>query len=206
MSANRLFQCIGILSLLALFGVEARAEPILLVEIHKHGFKTLNSIGEPVPLEFATFITDITTQSVFGGNFTDAQEGMAFDAPHESIPGFEAALTASTGRLWLTDGGHTPVLSSVDNIWDMPFGTYTTTPHVPRLGHGLTGYNLTRVTHTIEQLDYFTRPGPSGGPTAEIRQTISLYGEPIPEPASILLLTASCVFSWRLNTHGRRWL
>jgi hypothetical protein len=174
MSANRLIHFIGLVSLLGSVGVEARAEPMLLLELHRHGFQTFVSSGQPVLMEFSTQITDSTTRTVFGGSYTDADEGMMFDAPADLVDRFEAALTAPTGRFWLSGGGTTPIVVEVDSIWN-PIGAYTPTPHVPRLGHGLTGYNLTRVARTIGQLDYFIQPGPSGGPTAEMRQTISLY-------------------------------
>jgi hypothetical protein len=203
MFQSRLIQSIVLLSLFGVLTEEARAEPMLLVEIHKHGFKSVNFLGEPVRLEFATFVTDVTTQTVFGGNYTEAHDGVTFDAPSESIAGFERALSASTGRFWLSDGGHTPVLADADQLWNMPFGTYTTTVHAPRLGYGLTGYNLTRVAHTVS-IGYFINPGgPSAGPTAQIRQTIALYGEVVPEPASFGLLVVAhlMLFSRRFAFH-----
>ncbi|HEX2476212.1 MAG TPA: PEP-CTERM sorting domain-containing protein, partial [Lacipirellulaceae bacterium] len=164
------------------------AEPMLLIEIHKQATKQLSTLGEPVRLEFITEITDHTSQTVFGRDFTDVDEGMTFDASVDLVEEFEAALTAPTGRFAVTDGVHTPVARDVSDLWIMPTGTYTMTFHAPQLGHGLTGYNLIRVAHTIDQLDYFTSPGPSGGPRASIRQTVSLFGEPVPEPDSLFLL------------------
>jgi hypothetical protein len=161
----------------------ANAEPMLLVEIHKHGFPRA-AVGGPATLQFVTEITDHTTQTVFGGMYSGADEGRTFDASENLVDAFEIALSAPTGRFALTDGSHTPAGAPADWIWNMPPSSYTATQYVPRLGYGLTGYNLTRVAHRIEGFGYFTEPGPSGGPRADIRQTIALYGEPIPEPGT----------------------
>jgi hypothetical protein len=189
MLIKRLIQCIAFASFFGLVRVDTRAEPILLVEIHKQGSPPVAS-GAPVRLEFVTEITDHTTQTVFGGDYNDSHEGVTFEAPLGKVADFETAFTAPTGRFWIADQSNTPGALNVDDIWNPPSGALITV-FVPRLGHGLTGYNLTRVTHTIDQFDYFTVPGPSGGPRAEIRQTIAIYGEPVPEPAVIGLLIAA---------------
>jgi hypothetical protein len=190
MSAKRSTQCIILLSLLGVAGVDVRAQPMLLVEIHKHGFNRVNAIGDPVRLEFITEMSDSGPRTVFGGDYSTSDSDMTFDAPVDLVARFEAALKAPTGMFALIDGGHTPVGTSADSIWNMPFGTYTTTVHAPRLGHGLTGYNLARVAHTVS-IGYIITPGPSGGPTAEIRQTIALWGEPVPEPGTVALLVVA---------------
>jgi hypothetical protein len=187
MAVNRLFQGMVLLSVVGVLGADACAQPRLLIELHRLGAQRVGSLGEPVPLEFATQITDSTTRTVFGANYTDADEGMTFDAPADLVERFETAFAAPAGRFWLGGGGTTPVVSDVDSIWD-PASAYMPTAHVIRLGNGLTGYNLTRVSRTIDRLDYLIQPGPSGGPFAEIGQTISLYGEPVSEPATIGLL------------------
>src|SRR5688572_7779398 len=106
MWANRFIQYIVLLSIFGLVS-EARADPILLVEIHKHGFPA-SAPGGPATLQFVTEITDHTTQTVFGGMYSGADEGMTFDAPANLVDAFEIALSAETGRFWLTDGSHTP--------------------------------------------------------------------------------------------------
>jgi hypothetical protein len=200
-----LLQCIVLVSLSGLVSADAHAQPRLLVELHKQGFQMPVSAGSPVTLEFITEVTDHTTRTIFAGTYTDTDEGMAFEAPADLVERFETALSAPRGQFAITGGGSTPIGVDADSIWN-PASGYMPTAHVPRLGHGLTGYNLTRVTRTIDQLDYFIQPGPSGGPTAEIRQTISLYGEPIPEPASIVLLIVAhvLVLSRRFAFHRVR--
>jgi hypothetical protein len=166
----------------------ANAE-MLIVEVHQTSFAEANFEGEPKTLGLITEVTNETNQTRFEGMYDPSDVGMTFFAPEESLPGFEAALTATTGRFWLTNPGSPGAALSVDEIWDPPPTIYQSTVHAPKLGFGLSGYKLTAVSHTIEQMRYYT----DHVLMVEIGQTIGLWGEPIPEPASTVVVVVGLV-------------
>src|SRR5687767_8133872 len=110
MSRYRLIQCIGLLSLLGLAGVEARAEPILLIEIH-HEATSINLSHFGAPLYMALRAN--------GGNgnppiatlegFYDSDDvGMKFHATPENVEAFEAALSLPTGEFRVITSNTSP--------------------------------------------------------------------------------------------------
>ncbi len=142
MSTNGLIHWIALLSLLGLVGVEARAEPMLLVEIHKEGFAQRSFVGQPLYLAFVTEVTDHATQAVFGDTYDNGDVGMTFNALPETVADMEAAFHALGGRLWLDSSVVPPSVRNVDEIWNPPPTAFTSSLHVPRLGHGLSGTTL----------------------------------------------------------------
>ena len=197
MRTNRLIQCAVLLHLLGLVGAEIRAEPTLLVEIHDEGFAQRGFVGQPLYLDFVTEVTDHTTQAAFGDTYDAGDVGMTFTAPPETVADMEAAFHARGGRFWLHSALVPGSPRNVDEIWNPPPTAYATTLHVPRLGHGLSGYHVTSVTQTIDRLRY--APDLVGDIYADFAHTISLYGEAIPEPSCLLLFAH---IAWVLN---RRW-
>ncbi|HEX2474674.1 MAG TPA: hypothetical protein VHK01_08010, partial [Lacipirellulaceae bacterium] len=115
----------------------------------------------------------------------------------------EEALTKG-GRFWLDSQTNAPPVSvHADLIWTIDPTDWEITRHFPRLGLGLAGYDLTDITHTIDTIEYYQQANRFYSRQAH---TVRLFGEPIPKPASIVLLLGSCAFGWCLNTLCRRQL
>lgn len=97
------------------------------------------------------------------------------------------------------------VLFTPDQLWDdgITFGQFSIIRYVPRLGIGLSGYQLTNITHTLDMFSVVNRTAVKAG------QVIRIYGEQVPEPAAWLLLTMgawACVhcfhrkrFAWSMR-------
>jgi hypothetical protein len=198
MSTYRLDQCMVLLSLLGLFGLGARAEPLLLVEIRQEGFSDVNADGEPV---YMAFVTETSGQTALGRVYGTGDVGMTFEASPSVLAGIEMAFT-SGGIFWIDNDSHAPATHGVDAIWTIDPLDWEISRHVPRRGHGLTGYDLTNVTQTIDRLEYVR----SGDDIfADQAQTIRFYGEVVPEPGlNCLLLTAHvmCLITrrWRYSS------
>jgi hypothetical protein len=196
MSVNRSIQCIVLLSSFGGVRAELRAEPILLVEIQQHGFVPRSFVGQPVDISFVTEVTDHTTQTVLGGTYDSSNVGTVLSASTQQLAGIETAFHASGGRFWFDDSSHAPAPNGVDAIWEPAPIDWVINLHVPRLGHGLTGYDLTSITQTIHGLSYIQ----SGGDIyADQTQIIRFYGEVIPEPTCLILIAQ---IAWVFN---RRW-
>jgi hypothetical protein len=93
-------------------------------------------------------------------------------------------------------------VGTADDIWsgflepefDFSGNAAIVTTHVPRRGVGLTGYNLTRITQTIDE---FSLVQQGRYYIADLAQTIRIYGDVIPEPSSWMLVTVAG-FAWLL--------
>jgi hypothetical protein len=189
MSVNRLFQCILLLSVSWVVAVvEARAEPMLLMEFQSNGTWFPNSVGQPVRIAFNARSDDGPVAQI-GGMYTNSHVGSTFSADANVVEIFEMHFRSSNGRFAFDSGPSTPQNLSVDQLWSVPVSIATSTIHVPRLGYGLAGYNLTAVTQTLDALTYRMS---GNGIVSENTQTIRLYGDAVtvPEPESMVLLLA----------------
>jgi hypothetical protein len=66
----------------------------------------------------------------------------------------EQAFTGP-GRFWIDNAYNAPPVSvRADLIWTIDPLDWEITRHVPRLGVGLSGYDLTSITQTIDVLSY----------------------------------------------------
>jgi hypothetical protein len=170
---------------------------MLLVEIRQEGFADVNAVGEPV---YMAFVTETSTQTALGDIYDTGDVGMTFEASPSILAGIETAFTTD-GTFWIDNSNFTQA-HGVDEIWTIDPLDWEITRHVPRLGHGFTGYDLTSVTQTIDGLEYVT----SGNDIfADQAQTIRFYGEVVPEPAAYcLLLTSHMVWMiagrWRYSS------
>jgi hypothetical protein len=152
----------------------ASAESTLLLQVHEHAFAPQNFIGERVVLGFVTEWPNSYNQTRFEREYTATG---ATPIAAEQVQGFEAALTTSTGVFALTNNGFTPGGLSVDQIWNPPPTTYTTTAYVPKLAYGMYGYDITGITHSLDALGYYQ----SGQQIySQFTHTISIYGEALP--------------------------
>jgi hypothetical protein len=181
MSVNRLIQCIGLLSFFGVVDIEVRAEPIILMEFRSDGGALPNVVGQPVRVAFNARSDDGPVAQI-GGLYTTSDVGSTFSAEPATVELFETHFQAPSGRFAFDDGPTTPTNLLVDQLWSVPTSIAASTIHVPRLGHGLTGYNLTSITQTLDALTYRM----SGTDIiSESTQTIRLYGQAVPEPATI---------------------
>jgi hypothetical protein len=199
MTRHRLLHGIVLLSVVGSVGTRARAEPMLLIEIHVEGTSiNLSHFGAPLYMAFSANSGNGDPPNAILEGFYDSDDvGMTFHATPENVEAFEIALSAPTGEFGLITSNTSPGGGSADELWrtDLPDNLRQ---FVPRLGVGLTGYDLTAVTQTIDKIDYRT----TGINThvALQEQTFRLFGQPIPEPSSAVLLFVlhGCVVSfWR---------
>ena len=163
----------------------SRAEPMLLVEIHNTGLRNLTS-GEP-EMGFSFHIGVVGSQwQLFA---TQADVGKTFSVPRELLPiynqhltGIEPEFVALTCCEDIQHGFVTPPRLNQTFV-DGPISNMRVAPN---LGPNLSGYFLTDVTQTIDAITIThvsdTRDNRSGA------HTVRIYGEPIPEPATSLLL------------------
>jgi hypothetical protein len=187
MSTNRLFHCVVLLSVFGLVGVDARAQPRLLIEIHDIGGGTnISHVGAPIYMAFkANGGNGDPPIAILEGSYDSDDVGVTFDATPENVEAFEAALSLATGEFSIITSNTSPTGGRADGLWQSDSRGFFR-QFVPRLGVGLTGYHLTALTQTIDRIQYF--PGITVNSQQE--QTIRIYGQAIPEPSSI----ASLVF------------
>jgi hypothetical protein len=190
MSVNRLFQGILFLSVVGLIGTHARAEPMLLIEIHDEATSiNLSHFGAPVYMALlANGGNGSPPVATLEGFYDSDDVGMTFHATPVNVDAFEAALSVPTGEFGIITSNTSPgPAGDADDLWHSdPQGFFR--QFAPRLGVGLTGYDLTDVTQTIDHIEYRT----TGANThvALQEQTFRFYGQPIPEPQSAVLLFA----------------
>jgi hypothetical protein len=173
---------------LGLVVAEARAEPMLLIEIHDIGSSTnISYVGVPIYIAFkANGGNGNPPNAILEGLYDSDDVGMTFHATPQNVEAFQAALSMATGEFILITSNHVASGGDADELWrtDRP---ESLRQFVPRLGVGLSGYDLTAVTQTIDRIEYF----PGLTINSQQQQTIRIYGQVIPEPSSLVLL-ASC--------------
>jgi hypothetical protein len=172
--------------------LSVRAET-LLVEIHQvgHEFDASSSAS----FNFLAFGLD--PQVSWHLEHAPADVGNTFEAG-PSVASNIGAHFAYPGATIEIDG-LSAVGGSVDLIWSGSFpgknGSVvpaTVTTFVPRIGFGLTGYALTRVTET---LDSYTLDKSNRYWIGDASQTYRLYGDvAVPEPSTSLM--AICGLAW----------
>jgi hypothetical protein len=131
---------------------------------------------QPIEMSFRTGIESLSNagQSL-GGALLAVQEGHVYAATAGQLAAFESTLKHHQG-VWESNViGFSIVGGTADELWthDNFPGINQWTRHVPRLGFGLTGYMLTGLTLTVDQLDWIV-VGSVTHPVAQ--QTIRIYG------------------------------
>lgn len=182
-----------------LLPLSASAAPILLVEIEQDGGSgDVGGVDQPIEMEFAAGPQGDLTSLV--GEYTSADVGRVIFATPEQVDTFEHWLSQEDGR-WIA---HVSVAAPSgwfsDDLWQPTAADMVLRQFVPKLGVGLTGYDLTDVTQTIDQLEYIVQ----GNKVASLQQqTIRFFGEPlnVPEPAGRLLVLFCGLIQWR-----KRWV
>jgi hypothetical protein len=205
MWTNRLLQCAVLLSLFRLVGADAHAQPKLLIEIHDEATSiNLSHLGAPLYMAFsANSGNGDPPNAILEGLYDSDDVGMTFHATAENVEAFQIALSAPLGEFGIITSNTSPGGGHADELWLTGFPEYLR-QFVPRLGVGLTGYDLTAVTQAIDRIEYRT----TGINThvAFQEQTFRLYGQPIPEPSSAALFFAlhSFVLCFLRVRTGRR--
>jgi hypothetical protein len=115
----------------------------------------------------------------------------AFDSNHTELRSLILGDASRMLELRISDQP-----GETDGFWGPCCFMATLIHHVPQLGLGLHGYDLTRVTQTLDSLSISGPFGLAGQYWIGIgQQTVRLYGvtEPsIPEPATGLLVLVAC--------------
>jgi hypothetical protein len=175
-----------------LLPLSARAET-LLVEIHQTGHEF--DASSSASFNFLAFGLDPPVS--WHLERTPADVGSTFEASPDVVNNIGAHF-AHPGATFEIDGLN-EVGGSVDLIWTgsipVKIGSpvpATATTFVPRIGFGLTGYSLTRVTETLDSYTLDTSQRYWIGDTS---QTYRLYGDvAVPEPSTLLI--ALCGLAW----------
>lgn len=171
------------LALLALCISPAYASPILLAEVKDIG--STGNVGSVRPVWFtswAQFTTGSPMRALFNGPYEVADVGRTFDADAETLSSLEIVMTANTlDAEWFISSGNYRAAESMEVFWtgsQDPYNAAHTTyaTFVPRLGPGFSGYDLTRITRTIDKLQWTVNQYV----IAETAQTIRIYGEALP--------------------------
>jgi hypothetical protein len=148
--------------------------------------------GSPVRMEFSVGLgSDWDNRAIIADEYTPANAGMTFAAPPQDVELF-AEYFVNPQAIYRMSSGSPPLGGGIDDIWrtDWSPSYRVFTMHVPRLGVGLTGYQVTSVSKTIDRLQY-------NGNFWLSTMTIHIDGAPfsIPEPASwkIVLPEPTCL-------------
>jgi hypothetical protein len=160
----------------------------------------LSFIGQPIHMAFSVQSAPGEDPVRFEGMFDADDVGMTFNATSEFVEAVEFALRQASGSFRLTCC-FTPFAHSADELWrtDWEHSDITIQQFVPRLGHGLNGYELTAMTQTIDRIEYIQA---GRDINALVEHTIRLYGLGIPEPTtSILLLLCAVHFLVRRSAY-----
>jgi hypothetical protein len=171
------------------------AEPILLVEIHNVGSRSLTS-GQPEMF----FQFDV---GVIGSHWlvraTQDDVGKTFSAPSDLLRIYNQYLT-SPEFVFVSLTCCDTTAHSFGSPPTLNFGTtggfVTVTRVAPNLGPNLSRYVLTDLTQTIDEVtitpvaDRYNRSG---------AHTVRIYGEAIPEPATFLLISMCLPLCRRLR-------
>ena len=190
MSTHRFFQGVILLSVVGLVGTRARGEPALLIEIHHVGSNSnISFVGQPLHMAFIARIAPGMNSVELDGTYDVDDVGMTFHATPEVVDAIEFALSQPTGRFALDISSFAPGSHPVDELWQTDWNPKLSDiairQFVPRIGLGLSGYDLTAVTQTVDKIEYLM----SGRQIHSFQeQTIRFYGEVIPEPSSMMLI------------------
>jgi hypothetical protein len=181
-----------VIFLTLLAAVPARAELIVTIQAAE---TFLNSPSNAPDMNFKFGPWELTA--------TPADEGMTFSAPAELLPFYNAQLTSPDHIFVQVSccGGSSrdfispPLLNTGQPIMDPVIINRI----APNLGPNLHGYYLTDVTLTIDALDI--TPAPNNRTNRHGAFTYSIHGEPVPEPATILVIAYAAAI-YALRRHG----
>jgi hypothetical protein len=172
------------------------AESALIVEIKNDDGVSLSS-GEPtMPFTFVPWTLIATWDDV----------GKTFSAPTDLLPIFNEHLT-NPGTIFVQvnccgGGSHdffSPPLLNTGQTIDDPV---IITRIAPNLGPNLFGYQITDVTQTIDELTITQVSGNRYNRRGT--HTIRIWGEPIPEPHTCLLIVTGFLFCYCLRVRVAR--
>jgi hypothetical protein len=195
---------LGIAFVLVLHG-ESTAEPILLVELKSSGF-CFDCL--PEGMEF-TFLVNTATaggrpRAEWNLPVTASDVGKSFDVPADLLDDFNTVLGSSVNIGITTQFGQTPRTIHSGNF---THGTTHDVPSVERfvpvLGENLSGYRITNITQTIDEL--VVTPIPPRRFSLSGEHTIRIFGYAVPEPsATVLFAGGSLIVSASLRIRGPR--
>ncbi|HEY3395667.1 MAG TPA: hypothetical protein VGK58_23395 [Lacipirellulaceae bacterium] len=180
------------LFLLAAFGAAFASGETLLIEIHQRGssFGSLSNVGDPLHMAFTARAAPGSAEFTLEGWYDSDDVGMTFHATRDVVSGMQVSLSQPSGDFWLDIHSQPRGAHHADELWrtdwDPLLSDIRIQQFVPRLGVGLSGYDLSAVTQTVDLIRYTI--GGANTVTSEQEQTIRLYGTPVPEPASVILM------------------
>jgi hypothetical protein len=189
---KRIVLCLGFIGV---SNGSSTAAPSLLVEIHNTGLMNLTS-GQP-EMGFSFNVGVQGSQWLFFA--TQADVGKTFSAPTELLPLYNQRLMSDElAFVYLTcceTNQHGIVIPPLhnQNIID---GFISAVRLAPSLGPNLSGYRITDITQTIDDITITH--------VADIRynrsgaHTIRIYGEPVPEPTAFVLGLLGLAFNRRV--------
>jgi hypothetical protein len=168
----------------------------LLFEISHSGWNYVNAVNQPLdfgfevrrprfPHEEPPFGTDILTPFVRTTATFDETE---VDVPASLLEEMEPGLLHPGGKVYIIQlfAPFEWHLSDEPECIPGVVG-FCVTEHVP----GWQGWDIDRVTHTVNNLGYLEEGGPFNRITASYQQTIKIYG--VPEPSTLLLALCGVV-------------
>ena len=168
-----------------LFVSPAYAAPILLAEVNDIG--STGNVGSVRPVSFtasAQFTAGPPMHTAIHTLADVSDVGRTFEADAVTLAGLELVMTSNTlDAEWFITSGNYRFAESMEVFWtgsQDPYNAAHTTYNtfVPRLGPGFSGYDLTRITQTIDKLQWTVNYPYLAA--AETAQTIRIYGEALP--------------------------
>ena len=195
---------------LLLFAPPARAEMLLATLTwgggQQHGGNFVTDFDQPLPFEFTAGGSGGSV--TMAGDYSRAQSGIPIEATPEQLAVFNSILDEPNGNLAI----YVAALGrdfSVREFWGpFPFFEVYVPPAAPAPAESFAHYTITSVTQTV----YNFRFDPIDGGICNLEycgeawrgnavQTISIYGQLVPEPSAIVLF-ALCVSL--VHVRGRR--
>jgi hypothetical protein len=163
----------------------AAADSMLLVELHHEGNAHTYALGQRVPFEFHAFIgsPESGSRAYLGGLYSPADIGQTFSVAASELAEFQSLLASyHSNSEFLINSAQGYLIGTsfdVEQFWTATHFRLNATYFVPQLGFGLTGYRITNITQTIDDLREVR------GASTVVHagaQTIRIFGEALPPP------------------------
>lgn len=158
--------------------------------------------GDPPPTIPALFSVQENLSSRVGAVFRYEMEpanlGTTITVPSEMVSDFDDFLKLPTAYFY-TDIGFSS-FNGEGYLDDLLTNGWTRGPivrHVPRLGPGLVGYDVTEITVTVDSLTLFKAPNNPDLYVHGGQHTIRIYGNALPEPAAAALAAVAALVEGR---------